>query len=176
MAGMPPLWLDYQRAPPGRQLPGIVLLVASLLVAALLIRMSASLAEELTAAEDRVFKLRQAAERQRLFAAAEKPAAGEADEQRPPASASARRWETLFASLEKAGDDSVTLLSLAPGAREIVLTGEARALPAALDYAQRLQVAPAFAEAHLAKYEVVREHPRQPVRFTVLAQWREAPP
>lgn len=173
MAAMSPLWLDYQRPPPGRQLPGIALLAGSLLLSGVLLQMSADLAQDIEAAEARVYKMRQAAERRRLFAEAAKPAAESAA---PPASASAARWERLFVSLEGAADETVTLLGLTPGARDVVLTGEARDLPAALDYAQRLQAAPAFSQAHLAKYEVVREHPRQPVRFTVLASGREAPP
>lgn len=175
MAARAPLWLDYQRPPPGRQLPGIALLAGSLLLAGVLLSMSADLGREIEATDAQVVKLRQAAERRRLFAEAAKPAADSAAPA-PPASASAARWETLFASLEGAADETVTLLGLTPGTREVTITGEARDLPAALDYAQRLQTAPAFSEAYLAKYEVVREHPRQPVRFTVLARLREAPP
>ena len=176
MAARAPLWLDYQRPPPGRQLPGIALLVGSLLLSGVLLSMSADLAQDIDTTEAQVFKLRQAAERRRLFAEAAKPAAAESTAPAPLASASAARWETLLASLEGAADETVTLLGLTPGPREVILTGEARDLPAALDYAQRLQAAPAFSEAYLAKYEVVREHPRQPVRFTVLARGREAPP
>lgn len=174
MATRAPLWLDYQRPPPGRQLPGIVLLVGSLLLSGVLLSMSFDLGREIEATDAQVAKLRQAAERRRLFAEAAKPA--ESATPAPPASASAARWEALFASLEGAADETVTLLGLTPGPREVLVTGEARDLPAALDYAQRLQAAPAFSEAYLAKYEVVREHPRQPVRFTVLARLREAPP
>lgn len=171
MAGQSPLWLDYQRPPPGRQLPGVALLVGSVLLCGVLFAMSADLATDIDETEARVFKLRQAAERQRLFAQAETQEAAV-----PPASASAAQWETLFNALEKAADDSVTLLGLNPGEREITLTGEARDLPAALDYAQRLQASPVFSQAHLARYEVVRDHPRQPVRFTVLANGRETAP
>lgn len=174
MAARAPLWLDYQRPPPGRQLPGIALLVGSLLLSGVLLSMSADLGREIEATDAQVAKLRQSAERRRLFAEAAKPT--ESATPAPPASASAARWETLFASLEGAADETVTLLGLTPGAREVIITGEARDLPAALDYAQRLQTAPAFSEAYLAKYEVVREHPRQPVRFTVMARLREAPP
>ncbi|HEX6735810.1 MAG TPA: hypothetical protein VF096_13445 [Azonexus sp.] len=165
---MAALHLDYQRPPPGRQLPGIVLLAASLALCAALLQQSAGLARDTEIAEARLAEVRRAAAAARQSAASPAPA--------PPASASAARWEALFVALEGAADETVTLLALAPGERETVLTGEARDLPAALDYAQRLQAAPAFAGAHLAKYEVVREHPRQPVRFTVLAGGRESPP
>ena len=173
---MPPLWLDYQRPPPGRQVPGMVLLAASVIFSGLLLSMAVDLASETADAQQQVFKLRQAAERRRLFETAEKPAVEAAGaEPGQPESPSAIRWESLFSSLEAAGNDTVTLLGLAPGPREIVITGEASGLAAALDYAQRLQAAKALTNAHLSKYEVVREHPRQPVRFTLLAEWREGP-
>lgn len=172
---MQPLWLDYQRPAPGRQLPGILLLVGSLVLAGVLIDMSIDLATETASAEQKVAKLRQAAERRRLFASADQAAAASsALAERTAASPSASRWESLFSSLEAAGDETVTLLGLTPGAKEILITGEAKGLPEALDYTQRLQAATVLANAHLTKYEVVRGHPQQPVRFTVLADWREA--
>lgn len=172
---MAPLWLDYQRPPPGRQLPGIVLLIASLLLSAVLLNLAIDISTETAVAERQVAKLRQAAERRRLFAAAESSTASTAGQEgRAAASPSAARWESMLTSLEAAGDDTVTLLSLSPGAREIVIVGEAKGLVAALDYARRLQGARAFGNAHLAKYEILREHPRQPVQFTLLAEWREA--
>lgn len=176
-AAMSPLWLDYRRPPPGRQLPGMVLLLASLILSGLLLNMAMDISMETAITERQVAKLRQAAERRRLFAAAEPSTATTAGTAaRQPASPSAQRWESLLGSLESAGDDSVTLLSLAPGTRQIVITGEARGLGEALDYARRLQAASAFSNAYLAKYELVREHPRQPVLFTLLAEWRGVTP
>lgn len=168
---MPPLWLDYRRLPPGRRLPGILLLGGSLLLAGFLLAVSNDISMDVELAEQHLDKLRQAGERQRLFAV---PSPSTAAAETPPTSPSAARWESLLASLEAAGDDTVTLLSLTPGAREIVITGEAAGLDPALEYARRLQAAAAFSRAHLAKYELVSDHPRRPVRFTVLAEWREA--
>jgi len=172
---MPPLWLDYRQAPPGRRLPGLALLIAGLLLSMLLLDMAMDVASETAVAERKVAKLRQAAERRRIFAdfsASTASNSGPASD--TPASPSAARWEALLGTLEAAGNDTVTLLSLTPGAREIVITGEAKGLGAALDYTQRLQAAPVLRNAYLAKYEVVREHPGQPVTFTVLGDWREA--
>lgn len=170
---MPPLCLDYRRPPPSRQLPGVGLLLVSLLLSTLLVGMAMDLASETTVAERQVAKLRQAAERRRLFSAADPSTASMAGSAAQPASPSASRWEALLSSLESAGDDTVTLLSLTPGAREIVITGEAKGVSSALDYAQRLQGASALTKAHVAKYELLRDHPRQPVLFTLLAEWRE---
>ena len=89
------------------------------------------------------------------------------------ASPSAARWESLLVSLEAAGNESVTLLALEPGARDISISGEASDLGAALDYVKRLQNAAVFADAHLVKHELIKENPYRPVRFTLLAGWRE---
>jgi Tfp pilus assembly protein PilV len=174
---MPPLWLDYRKAPPARQWPGLILLIASLLLAAGLLALSSHLASATALSERQVSKLQQAAERRRLFASAlpEHATSSNATSSQIVAP-SAKRWEALFTALEAASDETVTLLGLTPGARQIVITGEAKGLPAALDYAQRLQAASVLANAHLSKYEVVREHPRQPVLFTLLAEWRELAP
>ena len=174
---MIPLGLDYLRPPPGRQLPGIVVLVISLILAALLVGSAIDISSQTELSERQVAKLRQAAERRRLFTPPEvvaTPGSGPANAL--PVSPSARRWEALLSDLETAGDENVTLLSLTPGNREIVITGEAKGLVEALDYARRLQAASTLSNTHLAKYEVLREHPRQPVQFTVLSAWREGAP
>lgn len=168
---MPPLWLDYLRVPPRRQLPGILLLAGSLLLAGCLLTISYDLSTATEFAEQHFDKLRQASERRRLFAL---PGTSTAALQTSSISPSAMRWESLLASLEAAADDTVTLLSLRPGSREIVITGEAAGLDPALEYARRLQATAAFSRAHLAKYELLADHPRRPVLFTVLAEWREA--
>lgn len=168
---MPPLWLDYRRSPPGRQLPGIMLLGCSLLLAGFLLAISSNISTDAELAEMRLEKLRQTSERQRLFGV---PGTSTAAPKTSSTSPSATRWESLLTSLEAAGDNTVTLLSLTPGAREIVITGEASGLDPAFEYAQRLQASAGLSRAHLAKYELLSNHPRRPVLFTVLAQWREA--
>lgn len=167
-----PLWLDYQRTSPRRQLPGLLLLVFSLLLFGWLLNLSFALSEQSASAEQRLARLRQDVERQRQSAAPVDAPAGEVSEGSPPA-IEAGRWDALLNLLETAGDDSVTLLGLAPGAKEITINGEARDVDAVLDYALRLQSAPVLARAHVAKYDVVADHPRRPIRFTVLAEWRE---
>lgn len=170
---LPPLWLDYQRLPPGRRLPGLVLLIVGLGLAGGLLLLSLDVSSELASTEEHLAKLKQAAEHQRFSAGATGALPEDKAGGLPPGTP-ASRWESLLAALETANDDAVTLLSLTPGEREIVITGEAKDLGAALDYARRLQNAPAIAQAYLAKHEVVREHPQRPVRFTLLAAWREA--
>lgn len=168
------LWLDYQQDAPGRQRPGLLLLVASLVLTTLLLAQYFAVAGKLTDTGAQVSKLKHGAERQRLFGSTDGSRPDTGGQQNSP-SISADRWESLFTSLENAGSDSMTLLSLEPGSREISITGEARDIAAAMDYVQRLQSATIFANAHLTESEIVREHPRHPVRFTLIADWRETP-
>lgn len=163
----PPLWLDYQRPPPGRETPGRILLGISLLLGLILLIASGQLADERDELAQSVHRQRPAAGISAGFSAS----TGGSPESAPPG---AERWDALFGTLEAAGDDSVTLLSLAPTNRNVRIAGEARDLTAALAYAQRLQSAATLGDVHLEDYEVMREHPRQPVRFTLQANWREA--
>lgn len=162
-----PLWLDFIKAPPSRQVASYALLALSLALAAFLVQWSAGNRQRLDTEDQRVAKLRQAAERGRLAAAATGAAS--------PAPAE-NRWLALFRALETAAGEEVTLLHLQPGPREIVIDGEAKDLSAVLDYTGRLHQSRELANAYLSRYELVRSHPRQPVRFTVLAGWRGAPP
>jgi hypothetical protein len=174
MSAPPPLWLDYQRPPPGQQLPGLVLLAVSVLLAAWLGWAAHVTGDDLVSTSKQVAQLRQNVERQRVLAATANAGETKAVEAMRAVSASATRWEAFFTALEKAADDKVTLLALAPTASTILIDGEAQNLPAALDYAQRLQGGTTLANAHVARYEIARDQPGQPVRFTVEAGWREA--
>lgn len=174
MTATRPLWLDYQRPPPGRHWPGFLLLAFGLLLGGLLLAQSFSIDAELAASEQQVSRLKREAERRRLLAAIERPAAGAVEREARLSSPSAARWEALLVLLENAGNDSVTLLSLEPGARDVSLAGEARNLDACLDYVARLQAASVFADVHLVTHEIVRENPNRPVRFALQARWREA--
>lgn len=171
MSRIPPLWLDYQRPAPGRHRLGQLLLIVGLALSVPLLGEYFSTSNELTEIDQRLATLRKNAERRQMFARVEQSAATDSTEK--IVSPSADRWESLLASLEKAGDESVTLLSLTPGAKEVSIAGEASSFAASLDYVKRLQTAPVFTDAHLSAYEVVTGHPQHPVRFTLVALWRE---
>lgn len=174
MKAMRPLWLDYRRPLPGRQRPGLLLLLTALLLCGVVLEELFSIDAELASTERQVARLRREAERRTDAARTDSPATTAAQSERRAASPSAARWESLLHSLESAADDSVTLLALDPGPQTIAIGGEARDLGAALDYVNRLQATPIFADVHLARHEVVSENPHRPVRFTLQANWREA--
>lgn len=176
---MQALWLDYQRPYPGRRRIGLLLLGAGLAATGLLVVEYFSIVASRDDMQEQVLQLQREASRERLLtgsasshpsAAAQKRGAVAIDG--ATVGHSAAQWEALFASLEAAGDDSVTLLTLQPGGSEITIGGEAKSLAASLDYVKRLQLATAFVNAHLTQTEVVVEHPQRPVRFTLAAEWR----
>ena len=173
---MKALWLDYQQEQPGRQRPGLVLLISGVLLTALLVGQYFAASAEIDTLSTQVATLQQEAENRRLLASADS-----LQQENDAAQATARsggmasgRWESLFATLEMASDDSMTLLTLEPDPKQILITGEAKNLAAAVAYVQRLQSATAFTHARLTEFETIREHPYHPVKFTLLADWREA--
>jgi Tfp pilus assembly protein PilN len=173
-----PLWLDYLRPAPGRQWPGWLLLVAALLTCSLLLALSASTSRQLSVVEQEVPKLKQQIERRRMLAQADQQggdelAPGQRMRQISPLN---MRWASLLLALEQTADDSVTLLGLEPGVRDIAIAGEARDMGAVLDYIKRLQATSVFIDVHLTKHEIIQASPYHPVRFNLLASWREKSP
>jgi Tfp pilus assembly protein PilN len=168
---MQKLWLDYQRGDPDRRRTGRAALAVGALAVVLTGVDYLAVADERDGLQAEVASLQRATERRQAAvrtAATREPAA-------VAAAPTAARWETLFSSLEAAGDDSVTLLTLHPGEKEIQLSGEAKDFAASMDYVQRLQSQPAFANARVTQSEVVADNPRHPVRFALVADWRNAP-
>jgi Tfp pilus assembly protein PilN len=163
---MRPLWLDYQRSDPTRRRPGMALLALGVVAVLLTSVDYFAVAAERDDAQAQVDALRRAAGHMSTRnAAAPTPA--------PVAGGpSAQHWESLFASLEAASDETVTLLSLHPGDKDVQLTGEAKDFGASMDYVQRLQAQPALTNARLTQSEIVADNPRHPVRFSLVADWR----
>lgn len=159
-----PLWLDYRRPPPGRHRLGWWVLALALLAAALLLADYQAVGSRFDETEAGLAQARTRAAARTAPVAAEEGAIATAE------------WEAMFAALEAAGDDTVTLLSLRRAPGQLQLSGEARDHDAAVDYAARLNASAAFAGVDLTQTEVVHDHPYEPVRFSVLAHWGEAAP
>lgn len=183
---IPRLWLDYQRPDPSRRIPGLIVLGIGVAASIGEILSYSSATAELEASQASVTRLRRDTAqppssdgfrpRPADLSGNEAPLAAARPSASAPAVAYTRaRWELLFSSLEAAAAESVTLLALRPESRDVKLTGEAVNLDAALDYLTRLQSGNAFGKVYLTQSEVVREHPQRPVKFTLVAEWREAP-
>lgn len=91
-----------------------------------------------------------------------------------------RPWSQLLDELESAGEDSrddVALLSVEPDPEKerVRIGAEARSLPAALLFAQRLQQAKTLQFPLLDSHKVRTEQRERPVYFELTAEWRIAP-
>ena len=86
-------------------------------------------------------------------------------------------WSQLLTELESASHDSaakIALLAVEPDpAKHIVkITAEARTLPGALDYLERLQKSTVLRYPMLESHERRKDDPEHPVRVKLSAEWR----
>ena len=82
-------------------------------------------------------------------------------------------WLALFAAVETAYDDNVTLLGIEPEPerREVRLFAEARDAEAMLAYVRQVRQSPVLRDAWLANHQVNLQDPLRPVRFSINARW-----
>jgi len=89
-------------------------------------------------------------------------------------------WTGVLADLEaaaKSSEGQISLLALEPDHEKhrILIKAESKDLSLALDYLKRLQQAHSLRFPMLDSHEVVAEDKDRPVRFSMTADWREAP-
>jgi hypothetical protein len=86
-------------------------------------------------------------------------------------------WQELLLAVEAAGGRNVTLLSLEPDMerREVKISGEARDMMLLLNYISQLEQQEAFGQVLLQNHQVQLRDPERPVRFALLAVWKEKP-
>jgi len=85
-------------------------------------------------------------------------------------------WGVVLDDLEAASrdsGDSIAVLSVQPDrdTRRVTLVAEARSLPVALKYVQRLQSSRALLHPLLDSHEVRTESTERPVRVQITAEW-----
>jgi len=83
-------------------------------------------------------------------------------------------WRDLFAALEIAASDDVTLLSIEPDHRkqQVRITAEAKDFKAIVDYMKRLGEAPQLEMVHLEHYQQQEDSTEHGLRFSLLASWK----
>jgi hypothetical protein len=86
-------------------------------------------------------------------------------------------WSSLLAELESASQDvssTVSLLEVEPDATKHIvrITAEARTLPDALAYLERLQRSPVLRYPMLDSHELRKDDPEHPIRVRLSAEWR----
>jgi hypothetical protein len=84
-------------------------------------------------------------------------------------------WGDLFAAIESAENDNVALLAVQPDprSRSVMLGGQARDLPAALNYIERLERTGRLRDVVLMSHEIKTKEPGQPVAFVASGAWQE---
>lgn len=84
-------------------------------------------------------------------------------------------WNALFRAVESAAGEDVALLAMEPDLekRQVKIDGEARDFAALLNYITRLEEQAVFGPVHLQGHQVQQQDPDRPVRFSLLAVWRE---
>ena len=107
-------------------------------------------------------------------------AARAADDARDAVTELSTPWSLLLRELELASQDSkgtVAVLGVEPDRekRQVHVVAEARTLPVALSYVERLQQSEALRYPMLESHEVQSKDPEHPVRFQIRADWRLAP-
>ncbi len=86
-------------------------------------------------------------------------------------------WSSLLAELEAASQDvaaKVSLLEVTPDAAKhmVRITAEARTLPDALAYLERLQKSAVLRYPMLDSHELRKDDPEHPIRVKLSAEWR----
>lgn len=89
-------------------------------------------------------------------------------------------WSDLLRELELASADSkesVAILGVEPDRekREVRIVAEARTLPIALAYVERLQKSAALRFPMLERHELQVKDPERPIRFEIKAGWSSVP-
>lgn len=84
-------------------------------------------------------------------------------------------WESLFKAVEASGANKVTLLALEPdiAKHQVKISGETRNYKALTQYIARLQEQPVLGAVYLQSHQVQQQDEDKPVRFSLLATWRE---
>jgi hypothetical protein len=86
-------------------------------------------------------------------------------------------WSALLAELESASHDTATKIALLqvepdPGKHTVRITAEARTLPDALNYLERLQQSKMLRYPMLESHERRKDDPEHPFRIKLAAEWR----
>ena len=87
-------------------------------------------------------------------------------------------WEKLFAALEAAAGEDISLVGIEPDpkAGTVLVSGTAKDYLAALSYVMNLSRQDALARVQLARHEALSGDPQGPVSFAVSAAWKRTTP
>lgn len=86
-------------------------------------------------------------------------------------------WDKLFQAVEWSSGRDVALLTIEPDAEQHVvkISGEGKNIQAVLGYVRHLSEQEIFTSVYLQSHQVQQQSPERPVRFALIAAWRETP-
>lgn len=86
-------------------------------------------------------------------------------------------WNKLFQAVEWSSGRDVALLTIEPDAEQHVvkISGEGKNIQAAFNYVRHLSEQEIFTSVYLQSHQVQLQNPEKPVRFALVATWREVP-
>lgn len=84
-------------------------------------------------------------------------------------------WEALFRAVEASGGGDVALLSMEPDLNKgtVAISAEAKDFDAMLAYVSRLGERDVFGSVLLKNHQVQQADPEKPIRFSLLAEWKQ---
>lgn len=84
-------------------------------------------------------------------------------------------WDDFFGALESSGRGKVTLLALEPDVEklQVKVVGETKNYEGVMSYITQLEGKPIFSSVYLLNHHVEQQDPDKPVRFSLVAAWRE---
>ncbi len=171
----PRIELDFARNRNAVNRSGVALLAVGIAAAALVIGDYRGVAAQRSAVE-----MRLAAIGPEHPAVPDRAAAQAAEEARDAFHELVTPWAILLQELERAAadsDGSVALLAVEPDREkhQVRVLAEARTLPIALAYVERLQKSAALRYPMLESHELQAKDPERPVRFQIRADWKALP-
>jgi len=82
-------------------------------------------------------------------------------------------WQPLFTSLEQTKPQTIALLGIEPNRKkqQVILTGQAKNMEAALVYLRKLEQTDTLSQVHLLQHSIDQNDPFKPLTFTITARW-----
>ena len=84
-------------------------------------------------------------------------------------------WDELFKAVESSSGSHVTLLALEPDfeRKQVKIGGEANSYKTIMKYITELEKQEVLGAVYLQNHDIRQDDPDMPVRFTLLANWKE---
>lgn len=172
------LYLDYQRSNKPFPWAGVALLLLAFGVLALVYFYYQGLKEKIGYWELKTGQVNRASERHGTGSQREmKEMALEIKHANEVLNQITLPWDKLFQAVEWSSGKDVALLTIEPDAEKHVvkISGEAKNIAGVLNYLKHLAAQEIFNSVYLQSHQVQEQNPEKPVRFALVAAWKEAP-